>query len=103
MIRTVVVLLAPVRPALVVALVGLASLLTASLVAPTMSVQSVVVLAALTTATAAMLGARRVAVLPAPGALMLPARWAYDVLPHLAGRSTDVVHHPHRPRAPGPV
>ena len=103
MTRTAAVLLAPVRPALIMTLVGIASLLTASVLAPTMSAQSVLVLAALTTATAAMLGARRLLVPPAPAALMLPARWADEVLPHLAGHSTDVVHHPQRPRAPGQV
>lgn len=103
MTRTVAALLAPVRPALMLTLVGIATLLSASLLAPTMSAQSVLVLAALATATAAMLGARRVLVQPGPGTLRLPARRADEVLPHLAGRSTDVVHHPQRPRAPGPV
>jgi hypothetical protein len=103
MIRTAAVLMAPVRPALVMALVGLASLLTASLATPSMSAQSVAVLATLAAATAAVLVARRLAVLPAPAVRMRPTRWADEVLPHLAGRSTDVVHRPHRPRAPGAV
>jgi hypothetical protein len=103
MIRTAAVLLAQVRPALVMALLGIASLLTASVQAPTMSAESVLVLAALSTATTAMLGSRQMVVPPAPRALMLPARWAGDVLPHLSGGSTDVDHHPQRPRAPGLV
>ena len=95
--------LAPVRAALTLAVVGFASLLSASVLAPQLSAESVLVLAALGTATTAMLGSRLLAVRPAPRALMLPARWADEVLPHLAGRSTDVEHHPQRPRAPGHV
>ena len=82
---------------------GFASLLSASVLAPQLSAESVLLIAALGTATTAMLGSRRLAVMPSSRALMLPARWAGEVLPHLAGRSTDVDHHPQRPRAPGLV
>ena len=103
MTRNVAELLAPVRALITLAVVGLASLLLASVLAPQLSAESVLVLTALSTATTAMLGSRLVAVLPAPRPLMLPARWFDDVLPRLAGRSTDVDHHPQRPRAPGHV
>lgn len=96
-------LLAPVRAALTLVVVGIASLLAASVLAPQVSAESILVIAALGTATTALLGSRRLLVLPAARPLMLPARWADEVLPHLAGRSTDVDHHPQRPRAPGLV
>lgn len=103
MIRTGGELLAQVRAALTLVVVGIASLLAASVLAPQVSAESVLLIAALSTATTAMLGARRVVVLPSAQALMRPARWAGEVLPHLAGGSTDVEHHPQRPRAPGLV
>lgn len=103
MTRTVADLLAPVRALLTLAVVGIASLLAASVLAPQVSAESVLVIAALSTATTAMLGSHRVVALPAARPLMLPARWFDDVLPRLAGRSTDVDHHPQRPRAPGHV
>ncbi len=103
MIRTVADLLAPVRAAVTLAVVGIASLLAASVLAPTVSAESVLVLAALSTAATAALGSRRMVAVPATRPLMLPARWADDVLPRLTGRSTDVDHHPQRPRAPGHV
>ncbi len=103
MIRTDAEPLAPVRAALTLAVVGLASLLAASVLAPQVSAESVLVIAALSTAATAVLGSRHLVVLPATRALMLPARWADDVLPRLAGGSTDVDHHPQRPRAPGLV
>jgi hypothetical protein len=96
-------LLAQVRAALTLVVVGIASLLAAAVLAPQVSAESVLVIAALSTATAALVGSRRLLVLPAARPLMLPARWADEVLPHLAGRSTDVDHHPQRPRAPGLV
>lgn len=96
-------LLAPVRAALTLLVVGIASLLAASVLAPQVSAESVLLIAALSTASTAVLGARRPVVVPLAQALMLPARWAGEVLPHLAGRSTDVEHHPQRPRAPGLV
>ena len=103
MIRTVVELTAQVRALVTLVVVGFASLVSASVLAPQLSAESVLVLAALGTAATAVLGSRLLAVLPAPCALMPPARWADEVLPHLAGRSTDVDHHPQRPRAPGHV
>ncbi len=107
MIRTGAELLASVRAALILTVVGIASLLAASVLAPTMATsiaaESVLVLTALGTAATAVLGSRRLIVGPTARPLMLPARWAGDVLPHLAGGSTDVEHHPQRPRAPGPV
>lgn len=103
MMGTVADLLAPVRAALTLLVVGIASLLAASVLAPQASAESVLVIAALGTATAAALGVHRLVVLPRSRPLMLPARWADDVLPRIAGRSTDVCHHPQRPRAPGLV
>ena len=101
--RTVAELLAPVRAVLTLGLVAIASLLAASVLAPQVSAESVLVIAALGTATTALLVSRGLVVLPATRALMLPARWADEVLPRIAGRSTDVDHHPQRPRAPGHV
>lgn len=103
MTRTGTDLLAQVRAALTLLVVGLASALTASVMAPQVSAESVLLIAALSTATAAALRCHRVVVLAPAHALMLPARWAGEVLPHLAGGSTDVEHHPQRPRAPGLV
>jgi hypothetical protein len=87
------------RLALVVTLLGLASFLT---VAPTTSAQSLVALAAITAAVAVV--GRCPVVLPyaAPG-LLRPRPRAAAVPLVLAGRTTDVVHHPVRPRAPGLV
>lgn len=103
MMRTVAELLAPVRAAVTLVVVGIASLLAASVLAPQMSAESILVIAALGTASAASIGTHRLVVLPAPRPLMLPTRWAHEVLPRIAGRSTDVDHHPQRPRAPGLV
>jgi uncharacterized membrane protein len=95
-------LLATVRAALTLVVVGVAAMLAASVSAPQVSTESVLLIAALSAATTATLGSRLV-VLPAAQPLMAPTTWAGEVLPHLAGRSTDVEHHPQRPRAPGPV
>ncbi|PKH43463.1 hypothetical protein SAMN05192575_10888 [Nocardioides alpinus] len=103
MVRTGGELLAPVRAALTLLVVAIASMLAASVLAPQVSAESVLVIAALSTATTALVGSHRTLVLPTTRPLMLPARWAHEVLPHLAGRSTDVDHHPQRPRAPGLV
>lgn len=91
------------RLALVVALLGLASVLTAASVAPTMTTQALVVLTALSAA-AALAGTQAVLTLPGAGLRSLrPPRRASAVPLVLAGRTTDVVHHPVRPRAPGLV
>ena len=91
------------RAALVVALVGVASALVATSLAPTMTTQAVVVLAALTAATA-LSGVHGLLPVPDAGLFSLrPRRRAVDIPLVLAGRSTDVVHHPARPRAPGLV
>ena len=103
MTRTVGELLARVRSVLTLLLVGVATVLAASAVAPVASAESVLLVAALSTAATALLGSRRLVVLPLVRVLMLPARWAGEVLVHLAGGSTDVIHHPQRPRAPGLV
>ena len=66
--------LAPVRAALTLLVVGIASLLAASVLAPQVSAESVLVIAALGTATAAALGVHRLVVLPRSRPLMLPAR-----------------------------
>ncbi len=101
--ETVAELLAPVRTALTLLVVGIASLLAASVLAPQVSAESVLLIAALSTATTAILGSRRLIVLPSAQALMPPARWTGEVRAHLTGGSTDVEHHPQRPRAPGLV
>ena len=89
------------RLALVVALLGLASVLTIAAVAPTMTTQAVVVLTALSAATA-LAGVQSLLAVPAAGLHALrPPRRAADVPLVLAGRCTDAVHHPVRPRAPG--
>lgn len=103
MTRTVGEYLARVRSVLTLLLVGVATVLAASVVAPVASAESVLLVAALSTAATALLGSRHLLVLPPSRVLMLPARWAGEVLVHLAGRSTDVIHHPQRPRAPGLV
>lgn len=103
MTRTVGEYLARVRSVLTLLLVGVATVLAASVVAPVASAESVLLVAALSTAATALLGSRHLLVLPPARVLMLPARWAGEVLVHLAGRSTDVIHHPQRPRAPGLV
>ncbi len=89
------------RFALVVALVAFASVLTAASAAPTMTTQALVVLTALSAAVALT-----DVQLTLPGAGhhgLRPPRRASVVPLVLAGRTTDVVHHPVRPRAPGLV
>ena len=83
------------RFALVVVLLGVVSALTAASLAPTMSSQAVVVVATLCAATALM-GTHALRSLR-------PPRRAADIPLVLAGRTTDVGHHPVRPRAPGRV
>jgi hypothetical protein len=91
------------RLALVVALVGVASVLAAAALAPTMTTQSVVLVAALSAATA-LVGIHCLLAVPAAGVQSLrPRRRAVDVPLVLTARTTDVVHHPARPRAPGRV
>lgn len=103
MIGTVAATAARWRLELVVALAGIASLVVAASFAPTMSAQSVVVLAALSAATS-MIGLHRLLVMPDASLRSLrPPRRATDVPLVLAGRSTDVRRHPVRPRAPGLV
>ncbi|RYB93149.1 hypothetical protein EUA93_01535 [Nocardioides oleivorans] len=90
------------RLALVVALVGVASVLSAAALSPAMT-QSVVLVAALSAATA-LAGVHCLLTVPDAGLGSLrPPRRAADVPLVLAGRTTDVVHHPARPRAPGRV
>lgn len=95
------------RAALVVALVGVVSVLStatlAASLAPTMTTQAVIVLAALSTARA-LSGVHCLLTVPGAGLhSLLPRRRAADVPLVLAGASTDVVHRPARPRAPGLV
>jgi len=91
------------RLALVVALAGIASVLTAASATPTMTTQALVVLTALSAA-AALTGVQHTLTLPGAGHRTLrPPRRAAAVPLVLAGRTTDVVHHPVRPRAPGLV
>src|SRR5690349_6712661 len=89
------------RLALAVALMGIASLVSASTVAPTATAQAVAVLAVVTAAVA-LAGTHRPLAVPHAGAhsSRAPLRAARIPLV-LAGRATDVVHQPVRPRAPG--
>ena len=89
--------------------VALASLVAAMSLAPTastvsaMSAEALVVLATLAAATA-LIGVHGPAVVPAAALRSLrPRPRAADVPLVLAGRTTDVCHHPVRPRAPGLV
>ena len=91
------------RFALVVALLSVVSVLTAASLAPTMSAQAVVVLAGLAAATTLMGIHSPVRVPAATLHSLRPPRRAADIPLVLAGRTTDVVHHPVRPRAPGRV
>ncbi|MDZ5662866.1 hypothetical protein HN031_12305 [Nocardioides sp. zg-1308] len=89
--------------------VALASLVAAISLAPTasavsaMSTEALVVLAALATSTALMAVHGPAAVPDATLRSLRPRRRAVDVPLVLAGRTTDVGHHPVRPRAPGLV
>jgi hypothetical protein len=100
MSRTVVEVTARVRHALLLALVGCASLVASSLVAPTMPAESLVVVAAMAAASATLVGLHLVAG-PVPGHPALLVGRADAVPPILTGVTTDVVHHPLQPRAPG--
>lgn len=85
----------------------LLSLVAAVCAAPAMpetAAQALVVLAVLAAA-GAPAGHRAMIAVPASGVRVLgPRRRAGGVVPLvLAGRTTDVVHHPLRPRAPGLV
>ncbi|MDR7251560.1 hypothetical protein J2X46_000532 [Nocardioides sp. BE266] len=70
---------------------------------PDLTAQAVVALAALVAATAPAASRALLAVPDAGPLSLLPRRRAADVPLVLAGRTTDVVHHPARPRAPGLV
>jgi len=77
--------------------------LTAASATPTMTTQALVVLTALSAA-AALTGVQHTLTLPGAGQRTLrPPRRAAAIPLVLAGRTTDVVHHPVRPRAPGLV
>ena len=91
------------RFALVVALLGVASVLSAASMAPTITTEGVAVLAALVAATSLMGIHAPVRVPDATLRSLRPRRRAADIPLVLAGRTTDVVHHPARPRAPGRV
>ncbi len=91
------------RLALVLALAGLASVVAAASLAPALSTQAIVLLTALSAATA-LVGMHGLVAVPAAGVQSLrPPRRATAVPLVLAGRTTDVGHHPVRPRAPGLV
>lgn len=90
------------RFALVVAVLGVASVLSAASMAPTITTEGVAVLAALVAATSLM-GIHAPVRVPDATRSLRPPRRAADIPLVLAGRTTDVVHHPARPRAPGRV
>lgn len=84
-------------------LLAMASVVAAASLAPTMPTEAVLVLAALA-ATTALMGVHGPAAVPdATLRSLRPRRRAATVPLVLAGRTTDVGHHPVRPRAPGPV
>ena len=90
------------RVAIVVALLGVASVVTAASLAPATTAQAVVLLSALSAATA-LAGVHCLLAVPDAGiASLRPPRRAADIPLVLTGRTTDVVH-PVRPRAPGRV
>ena len=102
MVRTVADAATRARLALVLALLGVASALAAASFDPTATAQAVVVLTALSAATA-LTGVHCLLAVPDAGLHSLrPRRRAADIPLVLAGRTTDVVH-PVRPRAPGRV
>ena len=102
MVRTVADVAARARLALVLTLLGVASLLAAASLDPTATAQTVVVMTALSAATA-FAGVHCLLAVPDAGIHSLrPRRRAADIPLVLAGRTTDVVH-PVRPRAPGRV
>ena len=88
------------RFALAVMVGGIVALLTPSLLATTADAPAVV-LAALMVALAAAAGLNNHVATFAARALASPPRASNDVPVYLAGRVTDSVHHPIRPRAPG--
>jgi hypothetical protein len=91
------------RLALVVMVGSAVALLMPSLFATTMDAPSAAVLAALAVAVAAALGGNRLVAIPVTSALA-PQPGTVDEAPSfLAVRVTDPVHHPLRPRAPGPA
>jgi hypothetical protein len=102
MVRSVAEVAARARLALVLALIGLATVLAAAATDPTATTQTVVVLTALSAASA-FAGVHCMLAVPDAG-LHSPRlrRGAAEVPLVLAGRTTDVVH-PVRPRAPGRV
>src|SRR5687768_13550403 len=102
MARTVLDVAARARLALVLALLGVASVLAAASLDPSATTQTMVVLTALSAASA-LAGVHCLLTVPDAGLHSLrPRRRAADVPLVLAGRTTDVVH-PVRPRAPGRV
>lgn len=89
------------RFALAIMVGGTAALLMPSLFATTVDAPSAVVLAALVMALAAAVCVNsHVATLAATALAPVP-RTADEVPSFLAGRVTDPIHHPLRPRAPG--
>jgi hypothetical protein len=88
------------RFALAITVGGMVAVLTPSLLATTVDAPAVV-LAALMVALAAAAGLNHHVATFATLAMASPPRASNDVPVYLAGRVTDPVHHPIRPRAPG--
>lgn len=103
MARTVTDMAARARLALVLAFLGVVSFLAAASIDPSATAQAVVVLTALSAARALAGVHCLLAVTDAGLHSLRPPRRATDIPLVLAGRTTDVVHHPVRPRAPGLV
>lgn len=89
------------RPALVLMVGGAVALLIPSLFAAAADTPSAVVLAAVAVAAAAVVRLNTQVVAPVASALAPQLRRADDVPGFLAGRVTDPLRHPLRPRAPG--
>lgn len=103
MVRTATDIAARARLALVLAVVAALALVAAATVDPTAGAQTALVLTALSAA-ASLAAVHCLLAVPDAGIHSLrPPRRAAHVPLVLAGRTTDVVHHPVRPRAPGRV
>jgi len=103
MSRSVCAATARLRLVLAVAVGGAVALLMPSVLTTTLEAPSAMVLAALAAAVAAVVVLSTWGATSVPWALALQPRTADEVPSVIAGRVTDPLHHPLRPRAPGLV
>jgi hypothetical protein len=89
------------RLALAIVVGSAVALLMPSLFATTVDAPSAALLAVLAVALTAALGRNRLVAVPVTSALAPQPGTADEAPSFLAGRVTDPVHHPLRPRAPG--